>query len=176
MTDCLFCFSTDATVLASTGCWCDTLTFVKVLNSRVKFYNFDHLKPMSTNAIAQTVSNLLYNKRFFPFYITNMVAGLDENGVGAVYHYDPVGSFERLQYSAGGSSTSLIQPFLDSQIGLKNQLSPPDVELTIDYCKRVLKDCFISAAERDIYCGDSVLFQVITSDGIAEESFPLRKD
>lgn len=37
-------------------------------------------------------------------------------GVGAVYSFDPVGSFEREGYRAGGSGASLIQPFLDNQV------------------------------------------------------------
>lgn len=131
---------------------------------------------MSTDAVAQLVSTMLYGKRFFPYYISNIVAGLDENGAGAVYSYDPVGSFERISYRAGGSSASLIQPFLDNQIGLKNQVNPDKVDLSVDYVKRVVIDSFISAGERDIYVGDSVLIQIITKDGIVEEKFPLRKD
>lgn len=131
---------------------------------------------MSTQAVAQLVSNMLYSKRFFPYYISNIVAGLDENGAGAVYNYDPVGSFDRYDYAAEGSSAALIQPFLDSQIGQKNQENPPKIDFTVELVKRIVKDSFISAAERDIYVGDSALIQVITKDGVQEEIFPLRKD
>ena len=58
-------------------------------------YLHQHLKPMSTPAVAQLMSIMLYNKRFFPFYISNILAGLDENGKGCVYSYDPVGHCER---------------------------------------------------------------------------------
>lgn len=131
---------------------------------------------MSTNACAQLVSNTLYNKRFFPYYISNLVAGLDETGAGAIYSYDPVGSFERVPFRAAGSSVSLIQPLLDNQIGLKNQPNSKLPELTVEYVTRAVKDAFISASERDIYCGDSVVVNVITKDGLKADSFPLRKD
>jgi 20S proteasome subunit beta 6 len=71
---------------------------------------------MDVQSIAQMLSVILYTKRFFPYYTFNILGGLDEKGVGAVYSYDPVGSFERENYRAGGSASALIQPFLDSQV------------------------------------------------------------
>ena len=139
-------------------------------------YEQDHNKVMSTPASAQLVSNQLYYKRFFPYYISNILAGLDENGEGVIYSYDPVGHCERNKYRTGGSSSALIQPLLDNQIGLKNQENAEPRELTIDEAKKIIKDVFISAAERDIYCGDAVVIQTITKDGIQEEKFDLRKD
>lgn len=40
----------------------------------------------------------------------------------------------------------------------------------------IVKDGFISAAERDIYTGDSILIKIITKDGVREEKFDLRRD
>ena len=41
---------------------------------------------------------------------------------------------------------------------------------------RLARDIFISAAERDIYCGDSVVVDIITADGVDRQCFPLRRD
>lgn len=79
-------------------------------------YSYQHSKTMSVQSIAQLTSTVLYGKRFFPYYTFNIIGGLDEQGVGAVYSFDPVGSFEREPYRAGGSGASLIQPFLDNQV------------------------------------------------------------
>jgi len=85
----------------------------------IRCYEQDHNQVISTPAAAQLISNLLYYRRFFPYYISNIVAGLDESGAGVVYSYDPVGHCERNMYRAGGSSSALIQPLLDNQIGQK---------------------------------------------------------
>lgn len=37
-------------------------------------------------------------------------------GKGAVYSYDPVGSYERETYKAGGSAAAMLQPLLDNQV------------------------------------------------------------
>lgn len=170
---------TPKTILGSTGCWCDALTFAKVIESRVKNYGYEHNRTISTPACAQLVSNMLYYKRFFPYYITNVVAGLDDNGRGIVYEYDPVGCYEPLRYAAGGSSSALILPLLDNRVGFKNINEPvpahvPDLPLAD--ALRLVKDLFVSAGERDIYVGDSVEIRVITAQGIQQERYKLRKD
>jgi len=39
-------------------------------------------------------------------------------GSGAVYSFDPVGSYERESCRAAGAAQSLVQPFLDNQVSL----------------------------------------------------------
>lgn len=166
----------DTTVLGCSGCWCDTLTLTRVLNARMQMYSHEHNKVMSTPAAAQMLSVMLYYKRFFPYYISNILVGLDNDGKGCIYSYDPIGHCEKTTYRAGGSAGSLLQPLLDNQIGLKNMQNVKEAPLTLERALGIIKDVFISAAERDIYTGDSIIVNVITKDGIKEEKFELRKD
>lgn len=43
------------------------------------------------------------------------------SGTGAVYSFDPVGSYEREACRAAGAAQSLVQPFLDNQVSLLPQ-------------------------------------------------------
>jgi 20S proteasome subunit beta 6 len=125
------------------------------------------------------ISIMLYSRRFFPYYISNIVVGLDELGKGVVYSYDPVGHMEKHTYHASGSSCSLLQPLLDNQVGLKNLEVVEESRkagMTKDAALQLVKDVFTSAAERDIYTGDGVFINVITKEGVVVEEFPLRKD
>lgn len=166
----------NTTVLGCSGCWCDTLTLTRILAARIQMYHHEHQKAMATPAVAQMLSTMLYYKRFFPYYIANILAGLDSEGKGCVYSYDPIGHCERSNYRAGGSAGALLQPLLDNQIGLKNMQNVNREPVTLERAVAVLKDVFISAAERDIYTGDSIILNIITKDGIKEDSFELRKD
>lgn len=38
------------------------------------------------------------------------------SGKGCVFSFDPVGSYERETYRAGGSASSMLQPLLDNQV------------------------------------------------------------
>jgi 20S proteasome subunit beta 6 len=174
--------NTNKCILACSGFHGDTLTFAKVLQTRLKMYEYEHNKKASTGAIAQLISTMLYNKRFFPYYVNPIIAGLDEQGRGAIYSYDPVGSFDREIYRSSGSSVALLQPLLDSQLGMKNQSEHFEIEKgctvsqNLEKCLQLVKDAFTSAAERDIYTGDAVLIKVITKDGVKTERFALRRD
>lgn len=164
------------TVLGSTGCWCDILTFCKVAEMRMKSYRHNHNKDMSTPAVAQMTSTMLYHKRFFPYYISNILAGLDEEGRGCVYSYDPVGHCEKNMYRAGGSACTLLQPFLDNQVGLKNMEGVDKVPIPLEKAIDIIHDVFVSAAEREIHTGDAIQFNIITKDGIKEQTAALRRD
>ena len=181
----------DKTVLGSTGCWCDILTFckvtlilkrvnafiyVQVAEMRQKSYRHLHNKSMSTPAMAQMMATMLYHKRFFPYYISNILGGLDDQGRGCLYSYDPVGHMERNMYRAGGSSVSLLQPLLDNQVGLKNMENMEKNPMSLEKAISIIHDVFISAAEREIHTGDGIHLNIITKDGIQEQRLPLRRD
>lgn len=48
--------------------------------------------------------------------------------------------------------------------------------ITKEDALRVIKDSFISAAERDTSTGDGIIINIITESGIEVEHFSLRKD
>lgn len=166
----------DKTILGCSGCWCDTLTLTRVLEARMQMYYHEHQKLMETPAVAQMLSTMLYYKRFFPYYVSNILAGLDGEGKGCVYSYDPIGHCEKSYFRAGGSAGALLQPLLDNQIGFQNMEKVTPAPVPAEKALAILKDGFISAAERDIYTGDSIQIKIITKDGIKDESFELRKD
>lgn len=62
-------------------CWsllaCDELCLhVPVL----QMYKHSNNKAMTTGAIAAMLSTILYSRRFFPYYVYNIIGGLDEEG------------------------------------------------------------------------------------------------
>eukprot|EP01091_Cochliopodium_minus_P010845 TRINITY_DN296_c0_g1_i1.p1 TRINITY_DN296_c0_g1~~TRINITY_DN296_c0_g1_i1.p1 ORF type:complete len:237 (+),score=53.09 TRINITY_DN296_c0_g1_i1:30-740(+) len=167
---------TDKCVLASSGMQSDIKQLQKVLNFRLRQYEFEHRKQMPTASIAQLLGNTLYGRRFFPYYTFNVLAGIDETGEGVVYSYDAVGSFEKVKYSASGTGQQLMIPLMDNQVGKKNQLLPSTKEFTPEEAIELLKDAFTSAGERDIYTGDFVDICRIDENGVELIKFELKED
>ncbi|KAJ3196386.1 Proteasome subunit beta type-1 [Irineochytrium annulatum] len=163
-------------VLATGGMYADSMALVRRLEQRLEWYFHKHEKQMSAPALAQMLSTILYGKRFFPFYVWNVLGGLDENGEGCVFSYDPVGNFEKQKWNCAGSAGHLIQPFLDNQVGHKHQGKDESIQITQEEAIKVVKDAFTGATERDIYTGDNLEYHIITAAGVATFLHPLKKD
>lgn len=178
----------DATLVLSV---CNFMADAEALKERLdticKMYRYRHGKPMSVAAAARRLSNLLYGRRFFPYDVSAMIAGLDEDGKGALYKYDQVGSCERSSRSASGAAASLMMPFLDNQVNFENQYEPDSGDgltlqerqarpLSRDEVAALVKDAFDGAVERHIEVGDSLQILAVTASGIEENFAPLKKD
>ncbi|XP_055330101.1 proteasome subunit beta type-1-B-like [Paramacrobiotus metropolitanus] len=168
------------TVFACAGFHADVLTLVKNLEVRMKLFVHEHGEEMSTKAMMALMLPTLYGRRFFPFYVRPIVAGLDRDGRGLVASYDPVGTPEFFDYVIQGSAENLVHPFLHNQIGMKRTLSdvpiqaPP--ELTMEKAIKLIKDSYLAAAERDVYTGDTVTIMALTKDGTNFIDYQLRRD
>ena len=165
----------------------DGLALKERLDAILKMYKYQHGKNMSVKACAQRLATILYQKRFFPYYVHAILGGLDEEGKGALYSYDPVGSYEREQCRAAGAAASLIMPFLDNQVNLKNQYIPGSGEghalaaqvpqpLPRAEVEQLVRDAFTSAVERHIEVGDGLQMLIVTKKGIEEKYVPLKRD
>lgn len=174
-------------MLSVVGFAADGRALKERLDNVVKMYRYQHGKAMSVKACAQRLSTILYNKRFFPYYVHAILGGLDEDGKGALYSYDPVGSYEREQCRAAGAAASLIMPFLDNQVNFKNQYEPGTgeghaleqrvaVPLPRKDVEELVRDAFTSAVERHIEVGDGLQMMIVTKDGIEEIFSPLKRD
>lgn len=116
-----------------------------------------------------------------------------------------MGSYERETFRAAGTASELLQPLLDNQvgrlrclrfggdgglaglwvtlwsrvvsrqIGYKNMEGVEHLPIPKDKAIGLVKDVFASASERDIYTGDSVDIQIITSKGVEHQTFALRR-
>ncbi|KAG8859428.1 Proteasome subunit beta type-6 [Serendipita sp. 411] len=158
---------TDKAVLAVNGFAADGNMFVQKVQQRLEWYHHAHNKEMPLRAIARLIQTMLYAKRFFPYYVYNILGGIEEDGSGAVYSFDPVGSYEREACRAAGAAQSLVQPFLDNQIYFKNQLPPTGgvhpKHLPLKEVLSIVVDSFTGATERHIEVGDGLEIYIVVA-------------
>ncbi|KAH9820259.1 nucleophile aminohydrolase [Melampsora americana] len=172
---------TDQCCIAVNGFAADAKELVKQIKQRLVWYHHTHSSMPSLQSIARLIQTMLYGRRFFPYYAYVILAGIDRDGTGAVYSFDPVGSYERESCRAAGAAQSLVQPFLDNQVGGKNMVrdpngpepapepiyqkgesyTPPRADLPLERVEALVTDAFTGATERHIEVGDGLEIYVI---------------
>lgn len=164
--------------IASCGMKADAITLHRMMKIRITMYEHNHGKEPNITAIAQMLMTMLYGKRFFPYYTFNILAGVDDDGVGACYHYDAIGSFERVDYTTSGSGSALAHPVTDAIIQQNNIVEElrRKQDLTTTQVVELCQDVMLSTGERDIYTGDKCSIFVIDANGVTETEFELKKD
>mmetsp|Transcript_12722 Transcript_12722/g.40203 ORF Transcript_12722/g.40203 Transcript_12722/m.40203 type:complete len:216 (-) Transcript_12722:514-1161(-) len=173
------CQLTPKAVMVTAGMFVDAERLRKILAQKVTSYTHDHERTISVEALAQSLTNILYSNRFAPLYTFNILAGIDKAGHGAIYGYDALGSTTRSNYSAVGSSSALAMATLDSLIARKNWANSDRPENSLpprEEAIAVAKDVLVTVAERDVSTGDSAHIWILDSQGVEKIRIPLRGD
>ncbi len=109
------------------------------------------------NTVAKMMSNMMYERRFFPLLTQVIVGGVVDKPI--LYTLDPLGSVLPDQYGAVGTGAEIALGVLDPQF-------KPD--MAQDDAVSLAKNAIRSASMRDSASGDGLDMLVITSDGMQE--------
>ena len=153
----------------------DVETLHKNLLFIVKMYKMEHKKEPTVEAMAPRLMNILYGRRFMPYYAFNLLCGIDQDGKGCVYGYDAIGSHDKVTYGVQGSGSQLGAPILDNQFVGHNcmvKVLPTSQEEVSDTAKDIIN----SISERDIYTGDGVEVCTVDKNGVRFERTEIRRD
>ncbi|PRT56933.1 Proteasome subunit beta type-6 [Wickerhamiella sorbophila] len=172
----------DGLLVSPNGFSADARAFVDDVHNDIIWYHHKHNKKLAISSCARSIMHTLYRRRFFPYYVSPILVGIEPDGTGAVYSFDPVGSYEREASRAAGHASELLVPFLDNQVRKANQVDPEtgkplaQHDLDLETALQLVKDAFAGAAERRIQVGDWLEIAVVTKDGHKVERYPLRRD
>ncbi len=111
------------------------------------------------NSIAKMMSNMMYERRYFPLLTQVIVGGVVDKPV--LYTLDPLGSVLPDEYAAVGTGAEMALGVLDPQF--KQNLTE---EEAVDLAKKAVR----SASLRDSASGDGLDIMVITEAGIKEST------
>jgi len=109
------------------------------------------------NSVAKMMSNMMYERRYFPLLTQVIVGGLVDKPI--LYTLDPLGSVLPDEYAAVGTGAEMALGVLDPQF--KPNMTEKEA---VDLAKKAVR----SAALRDSASGDGLDIMVITKDGIKE--------
>ncbi|XP_043072117.1 proteasome subunit beta type-1 [Drosophila grimshawi] len=153
------------------------LAMTALIRRRVQVYEQDNKKTISTEALASMISTLMYNRRLFPCLMITILAGLDNEGKGAVFHFDEIGNRERCRYLIIGGARDIMLAKLRHSIGeIDSGIIPSDQyqQLTKERAFGIARDCFIHASHLRADIGNTVMIKTIYTKGSQETILKLR--
>ena len=146
--------------LATAGLVGDLQVLARYLNAEANLYRLKRDIKIPIKSAATLMSNILNQRKFYPYYVQLVLAGYDNSG-GHVYSLDAAGGAIPDKYTAGGSGSPYVFGVLEDTY--QDDLS---TDAGVDIAIRAIT----AAKNRDSASGGMINVAVITKDGFKEIS------
>jgi proteasome beta subunit len=144
--------------LATAGLVGDLQVLARYLNAEANLYRLKRDMRMPVKSAATLMSNILNQRKFYPYYVQLILGGFDDSG-GYVFSLDAAGGAIPDKYTAGGSGSPYVFGVLEDSY--KDGMSTDE---GIDIAVRAIT----AAKSRDAASGGNINVAVITKDGFKE--------
>ncbi len=144
---------------ACAGLVADMQILALQISALAKIRKMEIKREIPPNSIAKMISNMMYERRFFPFLTQIIIGGIIDKP--SIYTLDPLGSVLPDEYAAVGTGAETALGVLDPQF--KEKMTEKEA---VELAKKAVK----SATLRDSFSGDGIDFLVINKEGCKEFS------
>jgi 20S proteasome alpha/beta subunit len=153
------------TALITSGCRYSVDHVENMLHMRNVVYQAVYQEHMELPTVVKLVSNTIYNQRLANCFDYNILVGIDLYGKGAIFLYDSIGRFKRINSVFLGSDASLAQELLEDEMIISNTTGEPLNLFSKAETVSKLKDIYESI---EINPGSGIdVFAISSSDAIA---------
>lgn len=146
----------------------DVQTLHNLLEFRINLFKLREERDMPPEVVNNLLSTLLYEKRFGPYFVEPIVAGLDEDNKPYLSCMDLIGcAVEADDFVVSGTCTG-------NMFGMCEALYKPDMQP--DELFEVLAQALLSSVDRDAMSGWGGVVHIITKDGVTTKELKGRMD
>jgi proteasome beta subunit len=136
----------------------DAQNVVDIMRYNANIYRLSNKELMPVKSASRLCSNVLFNQRYFPYYVQIIVAGYDKEG-GQIYNIDLFGSITSEKFISTGSGSPVAYGYLGAEF--KEGLSVNDAY-------KVAIRAIAAAIRRNAGTGDGINVVIIDKDGYRE--------
>jgi len=138
------------------------------LRFKLNMFKLREERDIAPKAFSTMLSNTLYEKRFAPWFVEPVVAGLDKEGKPFISAMDLIGA----ECFAKDFVVSGTCP--DNMYGMCESMYRPD--LAPDDLFETLSQCLLSAVDRDAISGWGGIVHIIDAEGVTTRRLRGRPD
>ena len=138
----------------------DAQNLVDIMRYNANIYRISNKELMPVKSASRLCSNVLFNQRYFPYYVQIIVAGYDKEG-GQIHNIDLFGSMTSEKFISTGSGSPVAYGYLESEF--KEGLGVNDAY-------KIAIRAIAAAIRRNAGTGDAINAVIIDKDGYRELS------
>lgn len=159
---------TDTLYVGLAGLATDVQTMSNLLEFRLGLYELREERQMSPQVLAKMLSSIMYEKRFGPYFVAPVVAGLDAKGQPFLSTSDSIGALATDDdFVVAGNVTENLNGMCESLY--RKDMGPEELFETIS-------QCIMSATDRNAITGNGAVVHVITKEGVITRELKGRQD
>ena len=137
----------------------DAQNLVDIMRYNANIYRISNRKLMPVKSAARLCSNVLFNQRYFPYYVQIIMAGYDSEEVAKIYNIDLFGSMTTEKFISTGSGSPVAYGYLESEFR---------DDLKVDDGYKLAIRAIAAAIRRNAGTGDGINVIIIDEDGFRE--------
>ncbi len=145
----------------------DAQNLVDIMRYNSNIYRLTNKEPIPIKSAARLCSNVLFNQRYYPFFVQIILAGVDKTKEeGQIYNIDLFGSMTSEKFISTGSGSPVAYGYLETEF---------KENLTINDAYKIAIQAIAAAIIRNAGTGDGINVVIIDKDGYRELSKEMKK-
>ncbi|MEX2720287.1 MAG: archaeal proteasome endopeptidase complex subunit beta [Candidatus Wukongarchaeota archaeon] len=145
--------------VACAGLISDMTILAKLIGAQASLFMLDNERQLPVEAAAKLMSNIMFNRRFFPYFTEVIIGGFEPEG-SKIFVLDPIGSLIPDRYTTTGSGAPIAMGVLEDEY---------NEDLSLKEAKDLAVRAMIAALKRDSQSGNGVDLLIIDKKGVKEE-------
>lgn len=138
----------------------DAQNLVDIMRYNANIYRLTNRELMPIKSASRLCSNVLFNQRYYPYYVQIILAGFDNVG-GQIYSIDLFGSITTEKFISTGSGSPVAYGYLESEFR---------EDLSVNEAYKIAIQAIAAAIRRNAGTGDNINAVIIDKEGYRELS------
>ncbi|EGW29879.1 uncharacterized protein SPAPADRAFT_63501 [Spathaspora passalidarum NRRL Y-27907] len=159
----------DKCFLGLTGLATDVLTLKETFRFKTNLYKLREERSIEPETLANLVSSTLYERRFGPYFVSPIVAGLGhKDNKPFICGFDSIGCIDFAKdFIVSGTAS-------DQLYGMCESLYEPDLEP--EQLFETISQALLNAVDRDALSGWGAVVYIVTKDKVVKRVLKTRQD
>jgi proteasome beta subunit len=139
----------------------DAQNLVDIMRYNANIYRISNRKLMPIRSAARLCSNILFNQRYYPYFVQLIMAGFNEQERAQIYNIDLFGSMTTERFISTGSGSPVAYGYLESEF---------KENMKVEEAYKIALRAIAAAIRRNAGTGDSINVVIIDKNGYRELS------